>query len=119
MKNLFKMFKNENRKKMSLKKLDSKGMTLIEVVASMAILALVSIGVYNGTALILKGYNMGQFVYSSNGLIEQRIEAGTVPADAGSVSFKVDSTTVVVNGNFYTSSETRDDMEVTLSLFKP
>lgn len=119
MKNLFEILKTEKRRKMSLKKLDSKGMTLIEVVASMAILALVSVGVYNGTALILQGYNMGQFVYSSNGLIEQRIEAGTVPAAAGSVSFKVNSTTVVVNGNFYTSSETRDNMSVTLSLFKP
>ncbi len=106
-------------KKSKIIKLNKKGMTLIEVVASMAILALISVGIYNGTALILHGYDMGQFVYESNGKIEQRIEAGTVPATAGSVSFKVNSTNVVINGNFYTSSETRGDMQVTLSLFKP
>lgn len=104
---------------LNIKKLNTKGMTLIEVVASMAMLALISLAIYNGTALILRGYDMGQFVYESNGKIEQRIETGTVPGSSGTVSFKVNTKDVVVNGNFYTSSETRGDMQVTLSRFEP
>jgi len=101
------------------KKLNSKGMTLIEVVASMAILALISLGIYNGAALILRGFEMGQFVYESNSVIENRLESGTVTGAAGSVTFDVNGSQVVVNGFYHSDSETKDGMKVSYSIFKP
>ena len=102
-----------------IKQLNNKGMTLIEVVASMAILAIISLGIYDGTALILQGFEMGQFVYESNSVIENRLESGTVAGTAGSVTFNVNGTPVVVNGLYHTSSETRNNMTVSFTLFKP
>jgi len=112
MKNLFKIFK--------IKKLNNKGMTLIEVLASVGILALIFVTIYDGTDLIIEGYKKGQFVYESNGKIEQRLEEGTDSTiTIDKVSFTVNDKPVEVKGKYYTSSEKRDNMEVTLSLFKP
>lgn len=114
-----KYMKNSNIMANRFKKLDNRGMTLVEVVASMAILAMISLGIYNGTALILKGFDIGQFVYESNSKIEGRLENLTAPGTTGSVTFNVNGTPVTVNGLYYTSSETRDNMYVSLTLFKP
>ncbi len=102
-----------------VKKLNNRGMTLIEVIASMGILAMISLGIYNGTALILRGFEIGQFVYESNGVIEKRLETNTVGGTAGQVTFEVNGSTVVVNGLYHTDSETKDDMTISYSLFRP
>ena len=101
------------------KKLNNKGMTLIEVVASMGVLAIISLAIFNGTALILRGFEIGQFVYESNGVIEKRLETNTVSGTAGQVTFNVNGLPVVVNGNYHTDSETRDDMTISYTIFKP
>lgn len=107
------------KKNKMVKKLNNRGMTLIEVIASMGILAMISLGIYNGTALILRGFEIGQFVYESNGVIEKRLETNTVGGTAGQVTFKVNGTQVVVNGLYHTDSETKDDMTISYSLFRP
>lgn len=95
-----------SKEKKTIKTLNSQGMTLLEVVASIAILALISLGVYNGTDLILQGYKMGQFVYKSNSSIANSLEQGTVPGTFGSISFDAGGGTVVVTGNFHKSTAT-------------
>lgn len=101
------------------KQLDNKGMTLIEVIASMGILALISLAIYNGTALILKGFEIGQFVYESNGVIEERLETNTVGGTAGQATFLVNGTTVVVDGQYHTDSETKEDKTISYTMFRP
>ncbi len=107
------------RKMIMVKKFNNKGMTLIEVIASMGILAILSLGIYNGTALILRGFEIGQFVYESNGVIEKRLETNTVDGTAGQVTFKVNGSSVIVNGLYHTDSETQDDMTISYTLFRP
>lgn len=103
----------------NIRKLDKKGMTLIEVIASMGILALISLAIYNGTSLILQGFEIGQFVYDSNGVIEKRLETSTVGGTAGQVTFDVNGTTIVINGQYYTDSETKDDKTISYTMFRP
>jgi prepilin-type N-terminal cleavage/methylation domain-containing protein len=105
--------------KIKIKKLNNRGMTLIEVIASMGILAIVSLAIYNGTALILRGFEIGQFVYESNSVIEKRLETNTVGGTAGQVTFEVNGTPIVVNGLYHTDSETKDDMTISYTLFRP
>ena len=94
-------------------------MTLIEVIASMGILALISLAIYNGTALILKGFEIGQFVYESNGVIEERLETNTVGGTAGQATFLVNGTTVVVDGQYHTDSETKENKKISYTMFRP
>ena len=102
-----------------VKQLNNKGMTLIEVIASMGILALISLAIYNGTDLILQGFEIGQFVYESNGVIEERLETNTVGGTAGQATFLVNGTTVVVDGQYHTDSETKEDKTISYTMFRP
>lgn len=102
-----------------IKNLNKKGMTLIEVIASMGILAIISLAIFNGTALILRGFDIGQFVYESNGVIEERLENNTVSGTAGQVTFNVNGSQVVVNGQYHTDSITKDNKTISYTLFRP
>lgn len=102
-----------------VKKLNNKGMTLIEVIASMAILALISLAIYNGTNLILQGFKIGQIVYNSNGVIEERLETNPAEGIPGKVTFSVNDNTIEVNGNYYTDSESKEDITISYTLFRP
>jgi prepilin-type N-terminal cleavage/methylation domain-containing protein len=102
-----------------IKKINNKGMTLIEVIASMAILALISLAIYNGTTLILQGFEIGQFVYESNGVIEERLETNTVGGTAGQATFDVNGTTVVIDGQYHTDSATKDNKTISYTMFRP
>ena len=101
------------------KKLNNRGMTLVEVVASVAILAIISVGIYNGTSLLLKGYKIGQFVYESNSVLERRMETETVAGTNGTATFKVGGSTVTVSGKYHSDSETRDNMTISYTMFRP
>jgi prepilin-type N-terminal cleavage/methylation domain-containing protein len=107
------------KKNKRIKKMNNKGMTLIEVIASMGILALISLAIYNGTALILKGFEIGQFVYESNGVIEKRLETNTVGGTAGQATFDVNGSTVVIDGQYHTDSETKEDKTISYTMFRP
>lgn len=107
------------KKEKEVKLLNNKGMTLIEVIASMGILAIVSLAIFNGTALILRGFDIGQFVYESNGVIEERLENNTVSGTAGQVTFNVNGSQVVVNGQYHTDSITKDNKTISYTLFRP
>lgn len=107
------------KKNNKVKKLNNKGMTLIEVIASMAILALISLAIYNGTALILQGFEIGQFVYDSNGVIEERLETNTIGGTAGQATFLVNGTTVAIDGQYHTDSETKENKTISYTLFRP
>lgn len=91
------------------KKLNRKGMTLIEVIASMGILAIVSLVIYNGADSILRGLEIGQFVYESNGVIEERLEKKTDSEPHNDkVTFEVNNTQVEVKGLYHTEKETEE-----------
>ena len=94
------------------KKLNNKGMTLVEVIASMGILAIVSLVIYNGADSILRGLEVGQFVYKSNGVIEKRLEEKTVVGeDDDKVTFEVNGTPVEVKGHYHTE-ETKNEEKI-------
>ena len=112
------MKKNKTDKKLLLK-VNNKGMTLIEVIASMGILALISLAIYNGTALILQGFEIGQFVYESNGVIEERLETNTAGGTLGQASFDVNGSTIYIDGQYHTDSETKEDKTISYTIFRP
>lgn len=107
------------KKEKEVKILNNKGMTLIEVIASMGILAIVSLVIYNGTSSILRGLEIGQFVYESNGVIEERLEKNTVSGTAGQVTFNVNGSQVLVIGQYHTDSITKEDKTISYTLFRP
>lgn len=96
-------------KKKMFEKLNNKGMTLIEVIASMGILAIVSLVIYNGADSILRGLEIGHFVYKSNGVIEERLEKKTdSEPNNDKVTFEVNNTQVEVKGLYHTEKETEE-----------
>lgn len=107
--------------KEKIKKINNKGMTLIEVIASVAILAIIFIPINNGTNIITNGFKMGKLVYQSNGDIERILEEDTVVVTTGNVTFKVNGspTEVKVDGNYHTYSVTKDDITISYTMFRP
>ena len=102
-----------------VKKLNRRGMTLVEVVAAMAMLAILSLGIYQGASLILRGYELGGFLYESSRANVNALESGLVPGTSGTVTFQAGASLVTVEGNYHTATETGVGKEASLTLFRP
>ncbi len=101
------------------RKLNRRGMTLVEVVAAMAMLSIISLGIYQGTTLIIRGYELGGFLYESSRSNENALEQGLVPGTPGTVTFQAGTSLVTVEGTYHTATETGEGKEASLTLFRP
>lgn len=105
--------------KFKKKKINNKGMTLIETITSVAIFAIVALFIHNGISLTLNALDVGDFVYDSNSKLEQKIETNMTTSVNDTASFSINSTTITLAGQYHTAKETEGDMNISYTFFKP
>ncbi len=94
-----------------MKNLNSKGMTLLEVILSLAVFTILSAALFHGVLLASNMYLSGEETYKVNSRLSKGME-GATPHFPGNVSFKVSGTTVNVPGKYKSKAE--DDGEKTV-----
>lgn len=102
-----------------MKKLNSRGMTLVEVLSAVVILSVMSLVVFNSAMLILGMFDRGKFVYVKTVDASNLVEYEQSGSSAGAVTFSVNGNPVTITGTYYSQTETKGTDSLTLTLFSP
>ena len=102
-----------------MKKLNNRGMTLVEVLSAVVILSVMSLVVFNSAMLILGMLDRGKFVYEKTVDASNLVEYEQSDSSAGTVTFSVNGNPVTITGTYFSQTETKGTDSLTLTLFQP